>query len=183
MNFIAPTKAHSLFVISAILLLTLLPSVTAASETHLNVTALTYRGNVSILQCWSLEPPFVIPESGTGPTGAAVAGLGAVAGNASFIVQGPGSVGGYKNAPRAQWSWFISGLGHITLPESTDEAWIVGGRYGLVFADDVYTSGHYTTFPSKDETVLLGLPVLDGQQPEHEVLHEGACEWEDLIEV
>lgn len=80
-----------------------------------------------------------------------------------------------------RWSWFISGLGHITLPSSTDEPWITGGRYGLVFADDVHTSGHFTSFPSKDETVLLGLPTANSKQPEHEVLHEGACNLDDLI--
>lgn len=72
-------------------------------------------------------------------------------------------------------------MGHITLPDSTDEAWITGGRYGLVFADDVNTTGHYTTFPSAEETVLLGLPVMGGKEPDHEVLHEGACALADLI--
>lgn len=80
-----------------------------------------------------------------------------------------------------RWSWFISGLGHIQLLNSSDEAWIVGGKYGLVYADDVDTYGHYTTFPSKEETVLLGLPTADGRRPDHEVLHEGACTWEDLL--
>ena len=74
---------------------------TPVLATNLNVTALTYRGQVSILQCWSVLPPF-LTQSGSGPAGAAVASLGAVGGDASFIVQGPGSVGGYKNAPAAQ---------------------------------------------------------------------------------
>ena len=74
----------------------------------------------------------------------------------------------------------MSGLGHITLPTSSDEAWIVGGRYGLVFADDANTTGHYTTFPGRDDTIILGLPTANGQQPSHQVLHEGACTWGDL---
>lgn len=76
-------------------------SSTTVTATNLNVTALTYRDSISILQCWSVLPPFRT-QSGAGPIGAAVASLGAVGGNASFIVQGPGSVGGYKNAPAPQ---------------------------------------------------------------------------------
>lgn len=74
-----------------------------SAAVHLNVTALTYRGSSSILQCWSFEPPFTIPLSGNAPVGAAIASLGTVASNASFIIQAPGSVGGYKNAPSPQY--------------------------------------------------------------------------------
>lgn len=76
-------------------------NITVTTATNLNVTALTHRGPISILQCWSLEPPF--STSASGPVGASVASLGAVSGNASFIVQPPGSIGGYKNAPVPQY--------------------------------------------------------------------------------
>lgn len=75
---------------------------TSGNALQLDVTALTYRDDLSILQCWRLEPPFNIAQSGRGPVGAAVANLGSPAGNASFIIQGPGTVGGYKNAPAPQ---------------------------------------------------------------------------------
>ena len=83
-----------------------------------------------------------------------------------------------------RWSWFISGLGHIAT--SNGEVWVTGGRYGLVWADDtkaVSPDGHTTTFPSGDETVLLGLPwdTSKGKmQPDHEVLHDGACGFGEL---
>lgn len=88
-----------------------------------------------------------------------------------------------------RYSWFITGLGHISLPYSPDrltnpsitETWITGGRYGLVYADDVYTDGHLTSFSSDQETVLLGLPTAGGRQPEHMVVREGGCRWEDLV--
>lgn len=51
----------------------------------------------------------------------------------------------------------------------------------MIFADDVNTTGHDTTFPSQDETVLLGIPFAGGGQPEHVVLHEGCCGWSDLV--
>lgn len=81
----------------------------------------------------------------------------------------------------SRFSILLSGLIHITLPSSSYEAWVTGGRYGIIYADDVNTTGHHTTFPSGDETVLLGIPTADGKQPEHMVLHEGPCGWEDLV--
>lgn len=50
-----------------------------------------------------------------------------------------------------------------------------------MFADDVETTGHITTFPSQDETILVGIPTADRKQPQHTVIHEGACTWNDLI--
>lgn len=65
---------------------------------------------------------------------------------------------------------------------SSGEVWVTGGKYGLIFADDVGTSnGHLTTFPSGDETVLLTFATGMGAVPEHEVLHEGPCGWEELL--
>lgn len=66
--------------------------------------------------------------------------------------------------------------------ETAGEAWITGGKYGLIFADDVATTnGHLTTFPGNDETALLTFATGGGAVPEHEVLHEGACGWDETI--
>ncbi len=68
--------------------------------------------------------------------------------------------------------------------KSAGEVWITGGKYGLIFADDVKTSnGHLTTFPGNDETVLLTFATDGGAVPEHDILHEGACGWEDMVGV
>lgn len=70
----------------------------------------------------------------------------------------------------------ISGLAHIQIHNSTSEAWIIGGRYGLVFAGDTNTTnGHSYTFPSGDDTVILNMPTANGQVPAHQVLHAGQC--------
>ena len=166
----------------------LAPPAVATMPQHLNVTALTHSANLSVLQCWSLSPPFQTTPS---LAGAAIASLSAIAGNASLIVQPPHSIGAMRNARVAQWSLFVSGLGRIQIlandgsglvNESSDEAWITGGKYGLIFADDVGTSnGHLTTFPSNDETVLLTFATAGGAVPEHDVLHEGPCGWEETV--
>ena len=65
--------------------------------------------------------------------------------------------------------------------ESAGEAWVTGGKHGLIFADDVATrNGHLTTFPSSDETVIVTFATEGGRVPEHDFLHEGACEWKEM---
>lgn len=81
---------------------------TASPPPNLNITALTYSHNatdntsISVLECWTINSPFNVPTAGDAPLGAAVASLGGVSGNMSFIVQAPRSVGGYRNSPGPQ---------------------------------------------------------------------------------
>lgn len=73
---------------------------------------------------------------------------------------------------------FLSGLAHITLPNGTDEAYVVGGKYGLILAADtanVSTGGHITRYPSGEATITLEMPTKGGAVPLHRVLHAGAC--------
>jgi len=72
----------------------------------------------------------------------------------------------------------MSGLVHITLPNSTDSAWIQGGKYGFILAADtteVSKWGHITEFPGGDETVIAQFPLVGGVVPEHVKLYDGAC--------
>ncbi|MBE3049692.1 hypothetical protein IMZ48_45790 [Candidatus Bathyarchaeota archaeon] len=67
---------------------------------------------------------------------------------------------------------------HITLPNSTDEAWIHGGRYGIVIgADtpDISTLGHNTDYPGDTETVGIEVPLRADADFDYTVLHEGPC--------
>ncbi|EMR68318.1 putative 34-dihydroxy-2-butanone 4-phosphate synthase protein [Eutypa lata UCREL1] len=92
--------------------------------------------------------------------------------------------GGLHNAPRKQFVWWISGMVHFTLPNATGEAWIYGGKHGIIFGDDTADSsewGHGTAYPGGDETIALTIPTRNNTVPEHTVLHDGACEWQDLI--
>ena len=79
---------------------------------------------------------------------------------------------------------FVSGLAHITIPNSTQQVWVRGGKHGLIIAADtaaVSTYGHITGYPSDQETVALQIPTAGGKAPEHRVLHESAC-WRDETE-
>lgn len=81
-----------------------------------------------------------------------------------------------------RWIIFLSGLAHITLPNSTAEAWIAGGRRGAILALDtaaVSAEGHYTEYPSETETVALQVPV-GKREPGHRVLYGEACKGSEV---
>ncbi|KAI1500081.1 hypothetical protein F5X99DRAFT_256809 [Biscogniauxia marginata] len=154
------------------------------SETYLNLTAITGRGRVSVLECWRLSAPFATSDV-PGISGTQALQLGDLA-NATYTVLPARFDGGLHNAPAKQYVWFISGLIHLTLPNATGEAWVYGGKYGLIYADDtadISGWGHITRYPGNDETVALAIPVKDGVNPKHTVLHDGPCVTAELAGV
>ncbi|KAJ5344845.1 hypothetical protein N7452_002849 [Penicillium brevicompactum] len=155
----------------------------ASLGSTLNVTVLGARHNRSTLECWALKPGFET-SSEAGTSGSSVLDLGSVTGNATFTTLPAGFDGGRHNAPTLQWVVFLSGLAHITLPNSTTEARVEGGKNGAILAldtADVSALGHYTTYPSKERTVALEIPLGEAGAPSHRVLHEGPCEGEELL--
>lgn len=142
----------------------------------LNITALTAANGISVLECWALDPGFV-SSSQVGTTGASSLQLGNLA-NGSYSILPPRFNAGLHNAPNVQFVVFLSGLAHITLPNSTDEAWVQGGRNGLIIATDTaaLSTGHITEYPSGDETLALQIPTADGKVPGHILVHSGPCE-------
>jgi len=81
-----------------------------------------------------------------------------------------------------RWVAFLSGLAHITLPNSTAEAFVTGGANGLIFAADTAarsTFGHSTNYPGNSETRVLQIPT-GGGIPNHNVLHSGPCKNSEL---
>jgi len=147
----------------------------------LNVTALSAQGGVSVLECWQILPGFTT-SSQSGTAGASSLQLGGLA-NASYSVLPPGFDAGFHNAPTQQWVVFLSGLAHVTLANSTVEAFIEGGENGLIFAADtadVSAKGHATNYPSKEETRALQIPT-GGTIPQHNVLYSGPCCGRELL--
>lgn len=77
---------------------------------------------------------------------------------------------------------------HISLPNATGpssetEAYVQGGKYGIIIAADTRNlsrNGHITDFAGDDTTVIVELPVVGNVAPPHTVLHRGACRLEDL---
>ncbi|KAJ5489687.1 hypothetical protein N7539_004577, partial [Penicillium diatomitis] len=162
----------------------------------LNITVISAHNGRSTLEFWGLEPGFQI-SSESGTSGALVLDLGALGGgggggssinmgNMSYSII-PGKFdGGRRNAPARQvlstpnrWVIFLSGQAHITLSNTTTEAWITGGSYGAILAldtTDVSGLGHYTSYPSTGQTVVLQIPLGERDPVAgHEVLYGGGC--------
>ena len=73
----------------------------------------------------------------------------------------------------------MSGLAHATIPDSSDEVWIVGGPYGMVVALDLEGPGHFTTYPSDQPSVAIQIPFESVDDiPAHRVVAPGPCHFE-----
>ncbi|KAI0004005.1 hypothetical protein F4779DRAFT_81257 [Xylariaceae sp. FL0662B] len=173
------------FGVSRNLLLPLDIFLTAArAASYLNLTTITGRNNISVLECWQLKTPFASSDV-PGVAGTQTLQMGDTE-NASYGIIPPRFDGGLHNAPAKQYVWYISGLSHISLPNATGDAWVYGGKYGLVYADDtadISSWGHLTQYPGNDETIAIQIPVEGGVNPEHSVLHDGPCSWEETTGV
>lgn len=147
----------------------------------LNLTAISTSNGTSIFECWRL--PNFYSSSGAGTFGALNLFLGNLD-NATYTVIPPRFDGGIHNAPAPQFVAFLSGLVHITLPNSTADAWVQGGKHGLIIAGDsaeCSTYGHISTYPSDADTVTLQIPFEGGYFPTHSVLYEGPCQWSEMV--
>ncbi|KAB5513591.1 hypothetical protein GE09DRAFT_1161779 [Coniochaeta sp. 2T2.1] len=164
-------------------LLAILPIASAQNQTHpktyLNLTAITGRDGESVLECWEVGP--LITSAVPGTAGAAALFLGDMS-NATYTVIPPRFDGGEHVAPALQLVFFVSGLVHVTIPNRTEEAWVQGGKYGLVISADtadVSRYGHRSVYPGNEATVALQVPVKG--ELKHSVLHRGVCEWEEMV--
>ena len=152
----------------------------------LNLTAISTYNDASVIECWQMQPNFTLTTQ-PGVSGSLSLFLGNTV-NASYLAIPPRFDGGLHNAPVGQYVIYLSGMAHITLPNTTvspkTEAWIHGGKYGLVIAADVKGMskyGHETSYPTNANTVTLTIPFAGGKIPDHTVLYEGPCLWPEMV--
>ncbi|KAI1642225.1 uncharacterized protein F4817DRAFT_362429 [Daldinia loculata] len=156
-----------------------------ATSLYLNVTAIGARDGSSTLECWQMNVPFKT-SSEPGTAGGLVTTLGNVS-NVSYSILPPQYDGGLHNAPYVQWVYFTTGLAYITLPDDKDtSAFVNGGQFSLIFVADtaaVSQRGHHTQYPGITESISLLIPTSDGKVPEHNVLHIGPCNFNEVAGV
>ena len=70
----------------------------------------------------------------------------------------------------------LSGLAHVTLPETGDSLWIVEGVNPLIVAADIKGDGHFTEYPSDKPSVALQIPFVNGVMPSHRVVKHDVCD-------
>ncbi|KAK8188823.1 hypothetical protein IWZ00DRAFT_299956 [Phyllosticta capitalensis] len=165
-----------LFSRSLVVLVSAISGIVAAqNNSYLTVTSLvTNAQNNSALECWKFTTPLTVPST-PGISGSMLYAFNLSTANEYTVIPARFD-GGIHNAPAPQFVYFTSGLAHISLPHGDDEAWILGGANGLIFAGDTTGTGHATTYPSDQATVALALPVEGGKPPPYAVLHQGPCE-------
>ncbi|KAK3319993.1 hypothetical protein B0T19DRAFT_404524 [Cercophora scortea] len=137
-------------------LTTLALSASAAAGLSLNITAIGAAKGESTVECWQFGP--FASSTTPGTIGALNLFMGDMA-NATYTVLPPRFDGGWHVAPARH-----TGLIHITLPNGTDEAWIHGGKHGLIIAADtreVSAHGHRTQYPGNAATIALQVPLRD----------------------
>lgn len=152
----------------------LLPSI-SAQATHLIAPALVTIDNRTQIQCWNVTKPFTL-SSTPGTSGAQALTIPHTA-NVTYTILPPRYDAGLHTAPVPQLVHVISGLAHITLPHNDSaDVWLVGGAGGIGFAMDTTGDGHFTQYPTDQQTVIIVAPFEGGQAPEYEVLRDGPCE-------
>ncbi|UNI19360.1 hypothetical protein JDV02_005546 [Purpureocillium takamizusanense] len=142
----------------------------------LNLTAIGASRGESTLECWQLDSPFKT-SAVAGTAGALALFLGDLS-NATYSILPGRFDGGLHTAPARQFVLFTTGLIHITLPHGSDEAWVQGGKYGLIIAADtadVSKHGHRTRYPSAADTIGVQFPIKSGSDFKYKLLHHGAC--------
>ncbi|KAH8691746.1 hypothetical protein GQ44DRAFT_780233 [Phaeosphaeriaceae sp. PMI808] len=158
------------------------PSPSTAAPKYFNVTAISASEGKSTVECWQLTEPILLATD-PGIAGTAIQQLGDVT-QASFVAVPARFDGGLHTAPSPRLVIFMSGLAHITVPDSDDEAWIEGGKNGLIIAADtadVSDVGHVSQYPSDKTTTAIQIPFKDGKVPEHKVLYRGPCKKSDML--
>ena len=147
----------------------------STNATYLIAPALvTNAYNKTVVECWRLTTPFK-RSSEPGVSGTQVATV-TNSSQVAYTILPPRYEGGLHTAPTPQLVHFISGVAHVTLPQDDKaDLWLVGGKGGLVFAVDTTGMGHFTQYPSDQETVAIVAPFDGGKVPEHEVIAEGPC--------
>ncbi|KAF2179751.1 hypothetical protein K469DRAFT_594633 [Zopfia rhizophila CBS 207.26] len=141
---------------------------------YLTATALVAKNGNTAFECWLLTKPFERPSL-SGLNGAQVANIGNFT-NLSYSIMPPRWDGnGLHNSPALQLVHYLSGVAHVTLPHNSVEAWIKGGVEGLLFATDTTGTGHFTKYPTNEETVVIMAPFKDRKGPDHIILANRPC--------
>ncbi|KAF2156651.1 hypothetical protein K461DRAFT_234334, partial [Myriangium duriaei CBS 260.36] len=144
-------------------------------SSYLTTTAIVTHNDSSAFECWKFQNPLLTSSIG-GIAGAKSLKFNTTTSTAYTIIP-PRFDGGKHNAPVPQLVAFMSGVAHITLPDSDDQGvWVIGGAKGLIVAVDTTGSGHITTYPSDRETIALAIPFANGTAPAYEVVNKGQCE-------
>ncbi|KAF2235012.1 hypothetical protein EV356DRAFT_514644 [Viridothelium virens] len=149
------------------------PGNSTSNSTYLQIPAVvTDSDGNSQFQCWQLNSPFTSTPFGSNGS---QLGFGDVSG-ASITVQPPDSNTGVHTTSMPALLHVLSGLLSITLPNnSTSTAWVLGGVSGSLILADTTGSGHNTSHPSDESTVIITMPFAGAVIPAHTIVGYDVC--------
>ncbi|KAG7086352.1 hypothetical protein E1B28_002313 [Marasmius oreades] len=144
-------------------------------NTTLWVNSIVGKNGVSTVECWGIQPPFVV-SSQARTVGNKILQLGQLS-NASYSVfpDGHPTDAGLHNAPNAQWVVLLSGSGNINFPDSPSTPNLtVKAPELLIAVDTPGTSriGHRSVWEAG--TSVIQMPLAPGFVPGHKTIN-GAC--------
>ncbi|KAI9800183.1 MAG: hypothetical protein M1826_005361 [Phylliscum demangeonii] len=141
------------------------------------LTAISAAKRQSRLECWQLSrPEFVSNSTNEDISGVNIELLGPIDNVAIVIVPPEIDVGEHRD--RVEYVAVLTGLLHISIPNTTQELWLGPGQTKLMLATDtslVSDLGHESTFPTSQQTTAVQIQPVGGVVPDHVVLYDGPC--------
>ncbi|KAJ7620492.1 small secreted protein [Mycena polygramma] len=148
-----------------------------ASDDSLLVNAIVSTNNISMAECWKIEPGFQISNV-TGTVGDKVLQMGSMS-NALMIIipddDGKPNNGGLHNGAHSQWVFALTGGANVTFPEASGGFSVSAG--GLFISTDILgtsTLGHQTIWAAG--SMFIQAPFPDGVAINHTVIANRSCE-------
>ncbi|KAF8911764.1 small secreted protein [Mucidula mucida] len=151
-----------------------------SEESLVIVNAIVAKNNISMAECWQLEPGFQLSNV-SGTVGDKVLQLGNID-NAVIIIipddEGPNN-GGLHNGAHSQWVFALTGGVNVTFPEAPGGFTVSAG--GLFLSTDILgtsTLGHQSIWAAGSH--FIQAPFPNGVAINHTVLANRSCEESDL---
>ncbi|KAJ7181024.1 small secreted protein [Mycena filopes] len=148
-----------------------------SGEDSLLVNAIVAKNNISMAECWKIEPGFQLSNV-TGTVGDKVLQLGSMA-NAVYIIipddHGKPNNGGLHNGAHSQWVFALTGGVDVTFPEAPGGFSVYAG--GMFISTDVLgtsTHGHQSIWAAG--SIFIQAPFPNGVAINHTVVPNHACE-------
>ncbi|KAJ6467816.1 small secreted protein [Mycena sanguinolenta] len=146
-------------------------------EESLLVNAIVSKNNISMAECWKIEPGFQLSNV-TGTVGDKVLQLGSMD-NAVYIIipddDGMPNNGGLHNGAHSQWVFALTGGVNVTFPEAPGGFSVNAG--GLFISTDILgtsTLGHQSIWAAG--SIFIQAPFPDGVAINHTVIAHHGCQ-------
>ncbi|KAJ7617307.1 hypothetical protein FB45DRAFT_841146 [Roridomyces roridus] len=153
------------------------PPAIQQTSTSILVNAIVSKNNISMAECWSIDPGFQVSNV-TGTIGDKVLALGNMQ-NAVMIVipedDGKPNNGGLHNGAHSQWVFALSGGVDVSFPQAPGGFSVSAG--GIFISTDIIgtsTLGHQSIWAAG--SIFIQAPFPEGVAINHTVIANHGCD-------